>query len=213
MSDYNFLIQQINEKIAKSFTYTGTVIDLGCGDAPYKEHIINTAKFYIGVDWPTGFHSHANVDVFANLFEGLPFLSNSTDTAISYQVLEHIPEPGLFLLEVFRVLKTGGKIILTVPFMWQVHEAPHDYYRYTRYGLQYLLNKAGFIQIEIHENTGFWQTWVLKLNYHTLRFARGPLRIFFIPVWWFGQIISPVLDKIIQTPQETASYTVIAIKP
>jgi len=49
--------------------------------------------------------------------------------------------------------------------MWHVHEAPYDYFRYTRYGLEYLLNKNGFVHIEIKENTGFWQTFVLKFNF------------------------------------------------
>jgi hypothetical protein len=97
--------------------------------------------------------------------------------------------------------------------MWHVHEAPHDYYRYTRYGLKYLLDKAGFIDITITENTGFWQTWVLKFNYHTTRFAHGPLKYFWIPCWWLGQFVAPVLDKYDKNPNQCGSYTVIARKP
>jgi len=97
--------------------------------------------------------------------------------------------------------------------MWHVHEAPHDYYRYTRYGLEYLLKKVGFYEIDIRENTGFWQMWILKFNYHTTRFARGPLKFIWIPIWWFGQIIAPFLDKYDRHPEECASYTVLARKP
>jgi len=134
------------------------------------------------------------------------------DTVTLFQVLEHIAEPQQLLDEVYRILKPGGRLIITVPFMWHIHEAPHDYYRYTRYGLEYMLRKAGFLIIQVTENTGFWQTCALKFNYHTARFARGIIRCFFIPLWLFTQMTAPLLDKFDKHPQETASYTVIAEK-
>ena len=96
--------------------------------------------------------------------------------------------------------------------MWHVHEQPHDYFRYTRYGLKYLLEKNSFICVEIFENTGFWQTWILKFNYHSTRFAQGFFKYFWIPIWFLGQIISPILDKIDKNYAECASYTVVAEK-
>ena len=212
---HNWLALKINNDRLKQnlLLMNGIVIDLGCGSSPYKNIILKTADKYIGIDWKNTFHDHTKVDVIANLCEPLPFDDNCADTLVSFQVMEHLPEPVLFLSEAFRILKPGGTIIITVPFMWHVHEAPYDYYRYTRYGLKYLFNKAGFIDIKIEENTGFWQMWVLKFNYHTIRFAKGPFRFFWIPIWWFGQIISPFLDKIDKHPQETASYTVVAKKP
>ena len=96
--------------------------------------------------------------------------------------------------------------------MWHVHEAPDDYYRYMRYGLAYLLERYGFIEIEIKEVTGFWQMLALKFNYHTTRYGRGPLKIAWIPVWWLGQILSPVLDRLDKRPEETAGYTILAKK-
>jgi hypothetical protein len=65
----------------------------------------------------------------------------------------------------------------------------------------------------VTENTGFWQMWILKFNYYSVRFAWGPLRILWIPCWWLGQMLAPVLDSIDARPQETASYTVVAVKP
>lgn len=213
MNSHNFLIHNINKKIAKSIDYDGEVIDLGCGIAPYKDYVLRSADSYVGVDWPTSFHRNSNVDVYANLVKGLPFSSGSFDTAISFQVMEHLPEPQLFLNEAFRVLKPGGKIIITVPFMWHVHEAPYDYYRYTYYGLQYLFNHAGFMNIEIKENTGFWQMWILKFNYYTAQHTPFLLKFLWIPIWWLGQEVSPRLDSLNNHTGETASYTVIAQKP
>jgi SAM-dependent methyltransferase len=209
---YNVLIHRINRQIAETLPYSGRVIDLGCGNAPYKEKILQVASEYIGVDWDNSFHDTSQVDVFANLSEPLPFDDGYADTVVSFQVMEHLPEPELFLAECYRILRPGGRLFLTVPFMWHVHEAPYDFFRYTRYGLAHLLKKNRFSQIEIKENTGFWQMWILKFNYHTNRFAKGPLKLFWIPIWWFGQVIAPLLDKIDRHPQETASYTVLATK-
>jgi len=109
-------------------------------------------------------------------------------------------------------LRSGGLLLLTVPFQWHVHEAPYDFYRYTRYGLMHLLRKAGFVDVEVVENTGFWQMWLLKFNYHTVRYSRGPLKMIWVPIWWLNQTIAPALDRISPHPEETASYTVVARK-
>jgi SAM-dependent methyltransferase len=213
LNNCNYLIHKINKGIAESLTYKGRVLDLGCGTSPYKADILKVADEYIGVDWENSLHDQSNVNVFADLCKPLPFEDNYADTIVSFQVMEHLPEPLLFLQESFRILKSDGAILITVPFMWHVHEEPHDYFRYTKYGLEYILNKAGFVDINIKENTGFWQMWILKFNYHTAGFTPRPLKLLWIPIWWFGQIISPLLDKFDKHPQETASYTVIAKKP
>lgn len=208
----NFLIHKINKRIACSLPYKGRVVDFGCGTAPYKEIILKVADEYIGVDWRNSSHDQSNVDISTDLTARLPFENDYADTIASFQVMEHLPEPSFFLSECYRILRPGGALLITVPFMWEVHEAPHDYFRYTRYGLEYLLKKNGFVEIEIRENTGFWQMWVLKFNYHTARFTRGPLKYFWVPIWWLGQVISPILDRYDKHPQETASYTVLAKK-
>ena len=211
----NWLALKINNQSFKRFQpmIKGLVIDLGCGTSPYKEDMVKVAEGYVGVDWECSFHDRSNVDVFADLSRLLPFEDECADTIVSFQAMEHLPEPSHFLSECYRILKSGGGLFLTLPFMWEVHEAPYDYFRYTRYGLEYLLQKNGFVDIEIIENTGFWQMWVLKFNYHTERFARGPLKYLWIPIWWIGQVISPVLDRYDKHPQETGSYTVVTRKP
>lgn len=64
---------------------------------------------------------------------------------ICNQVLEHVFNPDLFLQEIFRVLKPGGKLLMTVPFVWDEHEQPWDYARYSSFGLRSLLERNGFI--------------------------------------------------------------------
>ncbi|MFC1620017.1 methyltransferase domain-containing protein [Candidatus Neomarinimicrobiota bacterium] len=211
---HNWLAYKINNQSVEDnlSNINGRVIDLGCGPAPYKEDILHVAEEYIGVDWESSYHDTSSVDIFANLVEKLPFDNAFADTVVSNQTMEHLPEPALFLSECYRILKPGGGLLITVPFMWHIHEEPYDYYRFTRHGLQYLLAKNGFEQIDIRANSGFWQMLVLKFNYHTVRFAKGPLRLLWVPIWWLGQIVAPFLDRIDKHPGETTSYTVTARK-
>lgn len=215
ISTHNWLAHKINYSVLQKNLdcLKGRVIDLGCGTSPYKADILKVADEYIGVDWENSCHDQSNVDVFADLTEQIAFEDGYADTVVSFQVMEHLPEPSFFLSECYRILRSGGTLFITVPFMWHVHEAPYDFFRYTRHGLEYLLKKSGFVDIKIYENTGFWQMWILKFNYYAVRFARGPLKYFWIPIWYFGQMTAQVLDKYDKSPQETASYTVLGRKP
>ena len=208
-----FLIHRIADRVAESLDYHGRVVDLGCGTAPYRRTILEQADEYIGVDWTHSVHDQAQVDVFADLSGPVPIDSESADTVVSFQVMEHLPEPEAFLHECRRLLRPGGRLHLTVPFMWHVHEAPHDYYRYTRHGLDHLLAKAGFTDIVVRPYAGFWQTMVLKFNYHTLRYARGVFVLPFVPLWLIGQWLAPGLDRIDPNPQEATGYVVSAFRP
>lgn len=209
---HNYLIHEINRRIAESLPYKGRVLDFGCGTAPYKAVILKRADEYVGVDWVNSSHETRFVDVFADLTKPLPFEDCSADTITSFQVIEHLAEPQAFLNECFRIVRPLGQLFVTVPFMWHVHEAPHDYFRYTRHGLEYLLTKAGFSVVSIEENTGFWQMWLLKFNYHTARSKHRFCRTLWTPVWKISQIVAPFLDRWDPHPEETASYTVIATK-
>lgn len=132
MAVFNFIVHSINFRIAKSFSYKGIVVDLGCGNQPYKEIVCKTADKYFGFDWSQSDHIDSiKPGVFCNLLNNLPVRNNIADMAVAFQVLEHLPEPQLFLKEVFRILKPGGECILTVPFAWHLHEVPNNYYRYT----------------------------------------------------------------------------------
>jgi SAM-dependent methyltransferase len=214
-ASFNWLPLKINnESLARHLRLLGgIVIDLGCGTSPYKDDILQVATRYIGVDWQHGVHDQRNVDVFADLTQRLPFEEAYADTVVAFQVMEHLPEPAFFLAECFRILKPGGRLLVTVPFMWLVHEAPRDFYRYTRYGLEYLLAQQRFTEIAVEEVSGYWQTAALKLNYHTARLARGPLKYLLVPFWFTTQTVAPWLDKLDWNPDETAGYTVVARKP
>jgi len=197
--------------------YRGDLYDLGCGEMPYKEWLLNYADSYTGVDWGSTLHE-LKADILADLNEPLPIDSEIADSVISLSVMEHLREPQVFLNEAHRILKQGGAMILQVPFMWWVHEAPYDYYRYTQYGLQYMFEKAGFVDVQIHPQTGFWTMWALKFNYQTKRLVRGPWLIRTVivlllrGVWAVDQRIAPWLDKYWKCEAETAGYFVVAKK-
>lgn len=199
--------------------FRGTLLDLGCGERDYEAFLSCHCERYVGVDWAQSMHAHV-ADIVADLNRPLPFADAAVDTVTCLSVLEHLREPATLLAEAARVLRPGGHLVLQVPFMWHVHEAPHDYFRYTGYGLEYLLQRAGFDAIEIVPTTGFWQMWTLKLNYQLVRLARlrgwgGRLAALFLaPLFRLDQWLALRLDRVWgATAGETAGYFASARKP
>jgi SAM-dependent methyltransferase len=119
-----------------------SLLDLGCGSKPYRE--LFTHSIYTGLELDTEQNRAAG---HAELFydgHSFPFKAAEYDNVLCNQVLEHVFNPEEFLAEIFRVLKPGGQLLLTVPFVWDEHEQPSDYARYSSFGLQHLLKGAGF---------------------------------------------------------------------
>jgi SAM-dependent methyltransferase len=146
LNPYYFARKELHRKIKElSPNLTGKILDVGCGQKPYKK-LFNFTE-YLGIDiQPTqGGHSHKDeeIDIF---YDGkkFPLKEAEFDSVICSQVLEHVFEPDLFIKEINRVLKNNGYLLLTVPFIWEEHETPYDYARYTSFGLEHLLTKNGF---------------------------------------------------------------------
>ena len=121
----------------------GRLIDLGCGQVPlygaYRELVCEVTC----VDWAASPHPISHVDREADLGAKLPFDDASFDTVILSDVLEHVPTPELLWHEMARLLTPGGHALINVPFLYGVHEAPHDYYRYTGFALRRHAEQAG----------------------------------------------------------------------
>ena len=120
----------------------GRTLDLGAQNGPYAGHFPRR----IAVDLNPG----AGVQLRADAHT-LPFLDGSFDVVLCTEVLEHLPEPQRAIDEMYRVLQPGGQLLLTTRFLFPIHDAPHDYFRYTKYGLRYLLRR--FEQLQIEEET------------------------------------------------------------
>lgn len=156
--DLYLVRSSIVKAINQAQVFRGMFLDIGCGKMPYREYLrrnYNIEK-YIGLDIqsPIIYDQSVSPDV---VWDGknMPFHDCSFDCAMATEVLEHCPEPEATLSEAFRVVKKGGSLFFTTPFLWNLHEVPHDEYRYTPFSLERHLLNSGFVDIDI-KVTGGW---------------------------------------------------------
>lgn len=126
---------------------SGVMLDLGCGGQPYKTLFSSRVTRYIGADVAPSRDIHLDIQIVPG--EPVPLADASVDTILSTQTLEHVYDFQLYVRECHRLLKPGGILILTVPMQWRVHEAPYDYWRFTRYGVAELMTRSDFTEISI----------------------------------------------------------------
>jgi SAM-dependent methyltransferase len=212
----NILVNAItNRELSIQFSkhVRGKLLDIGCGTKPYSQLLSKYCSEHVGVDHYSTQHDKTNIDIFSTAYK-IPVPDQSFDSVICTGVLEHLEEPGVALKECIRVLKSNGVAIYTVPFIWHLHEEPRDYYRYTKYGLDYQFQKAGLEVIEIKALSGFWVTFGQLLVYNLYRFNIGPLRWLRI-IDAFGLMLQGLvyhLDRFDRTEQWTWAYIIVARK-
>jgi SAM-dependent methyltransferase len=131
----------------------GRLLDLGAGTVPLYEAYKDCVESVTCVDWPQSAHHGEHIDVCADLNGVLPLEPAGYDTVLLTDVLEHVYRPALLLGEIARVLAPGGKLLLGVPFFYWVHEAPHDYCRYTEFMLRRLCEDCG-LSVQLLRPTG-----------------------------------------------------------
>ena len=150
----------------------GRVLDVGCGRKPYR-NVFSHAVEYVGVDLASSPHLNPGIDF---IYDGriLPFGDASFDSVVCTEVLEHCPDPKGILAEIARVLRPGGHLFLTVPFVYQHHEIPYDYFRFTRFGLEAMAADARLMPVWIEMRGGVYAVWVqstyLAITYTVGRF-------------------------------------------
>jgi SAM-dependent methyltransferase len=143
----------------------GRLLDIGCGQMPYREFIITKSKVteYKGIDLESAliYNKDIRPDYFWDGIQ-LPFGDNEYDTIIMTEVLEHTPNPIITLKETHRVLARNGILVFTVPFLWPLHEVPNDEFRYTPFSLKRILEQSGFVNINIYP-TGGWHASLAQM--------------------------------------------------
>jgi len=127
---------------AKNY-FKGKLLDLGCGEKPYSLIYDEFIEESVGIDVPNSPHSLDPTFIPARA-EALPFHENTFDTVLCTEVLEHVDDFLKTLYEIHRVLKHRGKFILSIPFIYPLHEPPNDNLRFTYFGIFHSLEKVGF---------------------------------------------------------------------
>jgi SAM-dependent methyltransferase len=191
------------------------ILDAGAGEGQYAPCF--SKQRYCGVDLAVGDAgwNYSKLDALADL-AALPFRDAVFDAAVHLVTIEHLREPALALAEMARTLKPGGRLLVAAPLEWEVHQAPHDYFRYTRYGLAYLMERAGLEVIEIRPAGGYFRLLARRLL-NGLQFFTGGVRwLGFIPAALLlapPALILPLLDPLDRNKNFTVGYLCWARKP
>lgn len=186
------------------------VLDAGAGETRYARWFRHCR--YTAVDLAIGDPTwdYSALDVIGDL-SALPFRDESFDAVLNIVTLEHVPRPWQVLRELWRVLVPGGCMLVVVPLQWEVHQAPHDYYRYTRYGIRWLLEDSGFRVLSIEAVGGFFRLLARRL-FNSLQFLPRPLMpVAALLISPIGLIV-PVLDALDRTRDFTLGYICVAQK-
>lgn len=201
----------------------GLVADIGCGRQELRKYLVRSND-YIGLDYPlTNKRYDLCPDIYASA-ENLPFPDSSIDTAIFLEVAEHLPDVRTVVMEISRTLKSGGYLIFSMPFLYPIHDAPHDFTRYTEYGLLGLFESQSLVVQDLVSLGSPIESAVLQVNlvlaWYTLnsRFAFRPVFFFLVLV------VCPVLNSLVYVFRNIFSgkiknspfpigYTVVLKKP
>jgi len=177
----------------------GRLLDVGCGSKPYQT--LFAVDTYIGLDIDSEISRQSGIA--DHHYDGItfPFADASFDSVLCNQVLEHVFNPDEFIREIVRVLKPGGKLLLTVPFVWDEHEQPYDYARYSSFGLRSLLGKQG-LKIVNHIKIGSDASIIFQLvNAYLFKVTQGWPRLskqfFTVSVMAFVNIMGLLFSRML----------------
>jgi ubiquinone/menaquinone biosynthesis C-methylase UbiE len=187
-------------------------LDLGCGLKPYALDFYDCN--YIGIDIEvSGRESNLKkTDVY---FDGekIPFGDSTFDGILCTQVLEHVSNLEIILLESKRVLKKDGLMLVTVPFIYREHEQPFDFRRFTSYGLARAFENNGFTIEKINKSFGAIETITMLTNSYISRAISSRSKIVFILGYIFIYInttLGKTLSRIM--PDDEEIYCVLVLR-
>ena len=204
-------IETAVSEFAESLPKQSRVLDAGAGECQYAEHFIHTR--YTATDLGIGDAnwSYSRLNVITDLLE-LPFRDEAFDAALNVVTLEHVRDPARVIGELYRCLRPGGVMLLITPLEWEEHQQPHDFFRYTRYGLQHLSQNAGFVDIDVRPVGGFFRLLSRRLM-NSAQFFPGMLVL--IPILLFGPLalLLPTFEPLDKERNFTLGHICVARKP
>ncbi len=186
------------------------LLDAGAGEGQYRAYFPHCR--YVGVDLAVGDRAwnYSRLEARADLLQ-LPFRDASFKAFLSVVTLEHVIDPGLALAEMARTAEPGARLLLVVPHEWEVHQHPHDYFRFTRYGIEHLLDASAWQVQSITPGGGFFRLLSRRLM-NSLQFFPGYL----MPLLALGVVplalVVAGLDFLDQKRDYTLGYFVQAVK-
>ena len=198
------------------------VLDAGAGESRFAGFFRDHRYLALDCGIGDGSWDYSQLHLYGDL-TAIPLRSQSVDVALNTQVLEHVPDPGLVLAELNRVLKEGGFLYLTAPQGWPEHQQPHDYFRFTRWGLEHLLTEAGFSQIKIQPQGGYFLYLGHRLTYIPrvlFGVRRGVMRGLLLPLeliavglfCFWAPLLCFYLDRFDRDQEFTLGYQCIAVR-
>lgn len=202
VNPFYFARKGLFENISDMARYiNGKTLDVGCGQKPY-EKLFKSAQ-YIGLEIDTiENRKNKKADYF---YDGtiFPFHNEEFDSVVLNQVFEHVFNPDIFLREANRVLKNDGMLLMTVPFVWDEHEHPYDYARYSSFGIKSILERYGFYIVECKKSINDIRVIFQLMNNYiykktvTRKVYLNLLTTFILmsPINILGELLSKILPK------------------
>jgi SAM-dependent methyltransferase len=186
--------------------FNGHLLDVGCGRKPYRRFLLDNKYIteYTGLDIEAAIVYEDGIKPdFTWDGNVMPFKDNSFDTLMATEVLEHCPNPYQIIKEMERVLKPGGLIFFTVPFLWNLHEVPHDEYRYTPFALQRIFKECSMEEIELFAHGGWDMSMAQMIGMWVVATKRGARRKRW--AWVLNPFIKRLMRK--DAKQQPISFT------
>jgi SAM-dependent methyltransferase len=132
-----------------------TILDAGAGEARHRAYFKKGRYLALDAGYGDAAWDYSKLDIRGDLTK-IPLRDSSVDCILCMVVLEHTRNPRDVILEFARVLKSGGTLIMVVPFLWEEHQVPHDYFRFTRYGVRCLFETSPFRLDRVDPIGGFF---------------------------------------------------------
>jgi SAM-dependent methyltransferase len=205
--DFERRIEDAVRIFATGLPVGARVLDAGAGEGAYKSYF--PGRRYVGLDLGIGDQkwNYSQLDVLGDL-ASLPFGDGVFDAALNIVTLEHVRAPGAVMGQLARVLKPGGRLLLVVPHEWEVHQHPHDFFRYTRYGVEELARGAGLRVVSLTDGGGYFRLLARRLL-GGAQFFPFPVGLLWLAAVAGPALLLPLLDGLDKRKDFTLGYLAV----